>query len=177
MHEMALLYIRYIITGFGYADFYTRGYPKHDRMMLHRGRSTAQEWMEVKRMGRPAINAKKTTLSVRTGLDGWLEFMGRDAGGASAYLNDLAARDRERVVVAGGALADRYLMYLAATGREDERAAALEATGLSGLASGETLAGMTRGEWAALTLEDAATRAAEGGVPLDVVTTWAVGQA
>lgn len=71
-------------------------------------------------MARPKTNAKKTAISIREGLSGWIEFRGRAHGSMAAYLNHLAAEDRAAVLAAGGDEADRYRAFLVATGQEAE---------------------------------------------------------
>lgn len=71
-------------------------------------------------MARPKVNATKTTISIRDGLGGWLEFRGRDYGGMAAYLNHLAEIDRAAVMAEGGEEARRYRMFLDATGKTAE---------------------------------------------------------
>ena len=72
--------------------------------------------------GRPATVAKKTTIGLRRGVDGWIEFQAMAHGGISAYLNDAAEADRAVALADGGEIAQRYQAYLVATGREDELA-------------------------------------------------------
>ena len=71
--------------------------------------------------GRPQTVEKKTTLSIRIGLTGWLEFRTRgESGGVSGYLMDLAEADRAKAATEHGEDWDRYLMYLRATQRDEE---------------------------------------------------------
>ena len=79
--------------------------------------------------GRPATVAKKTTIGLRRGVDGWIEFQAMDHGGIAAYLNDAAEAERARVLDEGGTVADRYRAYLVATGRDDELAGITETEG------------------------------------------------
>ena len=73
------------------------------------------------KVGRPQTIEKKTTLSIRIGLTGWLEFRTRgESGGVSGYLMDLAEADRAAAAEEGGEDWDRYLMYLRATQRDEE---------------------------------------------------------
>lgn len=71
-------------------------------------------------MARPKVNTLKTTIGIREGLDGWIEYRGRNTGGRAAYLNDLAAADRDAVLAENGEDARRYRAYLIATGRDVE---------------------------------------------------------
>lgn len=70
--------------------------------------------------GRPATVAKKTTVSLRQGVDGWIEFQAMAHGGISAYLNDAAEADRAVALATGGEVLQRYQAYLVATGRDSE---------------------------------------------------------
>lgn len=72
--------------------------------------------------GRPATVAKKTSIGLRQGVDGWIEFRAMEHGGIAGYLNDLAEADRDATVREGGELAGRYQAYLVATGRGSELA-------------------------------------------------------
>lgn len=72
--------------------------------------------------GRPATVAKKTTIGLRRGVDGWIEFQAMAHGGISAYLNDAAEADRAATLADGGEIAQRYQAYLVATGRDEELA-------------------------------------------------------
>lgn len=71
-------------------------------------------------MARPKIAALKTTITIRDGLDGWIEYRARNRGGRAAYLNDLAAADRAAALAEGGKDVERYRAYLLATDREAE---------------------------------------------------------
>lgn len=73
--------------------------------------------------GRPATVAKKTSIGLRQGVDGWIEYQAMAHGGIAAYLNDAAEADRAAQLAAGGEVAERYRAYLVATGRTDELAA------------------------------------------------------
>lgn len=80
-------------------------------------------------MARPKVNASKTTIGIREGLAGWIEYRGREySGGMSAYLNDLAAADRADTLAEGGQDAERYRAWLVATGNDAELGA-LDAEG------------------------------------------------
>lgn len=70
--------------------------------------------------GRPATVAKKTSVGLRQGVDGWISFMALEHGGIAAYLNDAAEADRENALASNGETARRYRAYLVATGRTDE---------------------------------------------------------
>ena len=72
-------------------------------------------------MARAKTTEKKTTLSVRMGLGGWISWRGSQTpGGAGGYLMDLAEQDREEVLRRGGEEAERYKMYLVAMGMTSE---------------------------------------------------------
>lgn len=71
-------------------------------------------------MARPRTTALKTTIPIRTNLDGWIEYRARNNGGRAAYLNDLAAADRAAALAAGGKDVERYRAYLLATDRDAE---------------------------------------------------------
>ena len=70
--------------------------------------------------GRPATVAKKTSVGIRQGVDGWVAFRALDHGGIAGYLNDLAEADRDAALCEGGDVAERYRAYLVATGRGSE---------------------------------------------------------
>lgn len=130
-------------------------------------------------MARPTVNAKKTTISIRLGLDGWADYQAmrlKPDGGLVAYLNELMEEDRARTVAAGGTEAERYALFLGATGREEEAAAMDDGPRVTLEGGEERLDGMTREEWAGLTIEDAACIAERLGVPLGAVTEWTVGK-
>ena len=72
-------------------------------------------------MPRQKIVGKKTTLSIREGLVGWVTFSGTQyPGGASEYLNMAAEADRDRAISEGGELLQRYRAYLVAMGYTSE---------------------------------------------------------
>lgn len=73
-------------------------------------------------MSRPRTNAKRTVVGIREGLIGWVEFRGRthEGGSMAAYLNDLAAEDREAVLAEGGQQVEKYRAYLTAMGYDAE---------------------------------------------------------
>lgn len=71
--------------------------------------------------GRPRATEKKTTLSINTGLSGWLEFRGHDyTRGVSEYLNRLAEEDRARVLAEDPETAARYRAFCGAVGYGSE---------------------------------------------------------
>lgn len=70
--------------------------------------------------GRPATVAKKTTVGLRQGVDGWIEFQAMAHGGIAGYLNDAAEADRALSLADGGEVLERYRAYLVATGRDVE---------------------------------------------------------
>lgn len=70
--------------------------------------------------GRPATVAKKTTVGLRQGVDGWVDFQAITHGGIAAYLNDAAEADRTAQLAQGGEVVERYRAYLVATGRVAE---------------------------------------------------------
>ena len=82
-------------------------------------------------MARPKTNTRKTAISLRANLDGWIEYRGRAHGSMAAYLNGLAQADREAAREEGGEVWDRYRAYLVATGRDGELAH-VEAEGRGG---------------------------------------------
>ena len=77
--------------------------------------------MGKKDKGRPRTNQRKTTLGVRLDLASWFDFVSdTHLGGISGYVNDMARRDRDRILAEGGETAERYKAYLFATGRDQE---------------------------------------------------------
>lgn len=68
-------------------------------------------------MAREKVNARKTAISLRTNLDGWVEFRGKSHGGMSGYLNSLAEADRDS---APADVMEKYRAYLVATDRDQE---------------------------------------------------------
>ena len=72
-------------------------------------------------MSRKKQIEKKTTLSINEGLSGWLEFRSRDyERGAGEYLCHLAEIDRDMVLAEDQETAEKYRMFLRATGYESE---------------------------------------------------------
>lgn len=70
--------------------------------------------------GRPATVAKKTSIGLRQGVDGWIDFQAMAHGGIAGYLNDVAEADRAARLAEGGEVVERYRAYLIATGRKTE---------------------------------------------------------
>ena len=72
-------------------------------------------------MPRKKVIERRTTISVDTGMNGWLEFVGRAyPRGYGQYLNELAKADRERVLASEPDTAEKYRAFLVATDRQDE---------------------------------------------------------
>ena len=72
-------------------------------------------------MSRKKEIEKKTTLSITSGLSGWIEFRARDYGrGAGEYLCHLADQDRAKVLEEDEETAERYRMFCKATGYDAE---------------------------------------------------------
>lgn len=71
-------------------------------------------------MARPRTKGKHLQLGIDIGLEGWIEFVGRNhQQGQAGYLNRLAREDRDRQLQ-DPETARRYRMYLEALGREEE---------------------------------------------------------
>ena len=72
-------------------------------------------------VARKRIVGKKTTLSIKKDVVGWVTFSGTQyPGGVSEYLNVLAEADRARVIAEGGERLERYRAYLVAMGMTSE---------------------------------------------------------
>lgn len=83
--------------------------------------SKRQEVQHMAKPGRPRATEKKTTISINTGLSGWLEFRGRDySRGVAEYLNTLAEEDRARVLAEDPDTAERYRAFCGAVGYGSE---------------------------------------------------------
>jgi len=76
--------------------------------------------MTTNKGGRPSTVGRKTSVGLRRGTEGWIEFRAMEHGGIAGYFNYLAEADRNEALVTQGDLTERYRAYLVATGRTEE---------------------------------------------------------
>lgn len=78
--------------------------------------------MTTNKGGRPSTVGRKTSVGLRRGIEGWIEFRAMEHGGIAGYFNDMAEDDRDKAL-GNSEIVERYRAYLVATGRTDELAA------------------------------------------------------